>query len=387
MTRQTKTLGIGHSAFGIGHWALSIAALSAACASAPQPEHVPTPVRTETVKPASIERGVRYSAQIIPVEQVAVSFKTSGYVMDLLQVRDSTGRMRDLEEGDAVSAGATLARVEERDYESKVARAQAGITQAKAAEDKAQQDLNRAEALFKADALIKPDLDAARAAYQSAAAQSAAARADLDVAATALRDTTLKAPRSGVVLERKLDRGALASPGTVVFTIGAVDSLKAVFGVPDAVVHQLRLGMSLTASADAVVDRTFTGRVTTIAPAADRDTHLFSVEVTIPNRDGALRPGMIATIQLENQNVDSPKTSAPAVPLTAIVKDSAKSGSYAVFVVDGQSNNLLAKLRPVTPGAIAGHGIQIASGVSAGERVIVSGAARLRDGERITVIP
>jgi multidrug efflux system membrane fusion protein len=344
-------------------------------------------VRTETVKPAAIEHGVRYSAQIIPVEQVAVSFKTSGYVMDLLQVRDSSGRMRDLEEGDAITAGAVLARVEERDYASKVARAEAGVAQAKAGEDKALQDLSRAEALFKADALIKPDLDAARAAYQSARAQSAAARADLDVAASALRDTTLRAPRGGVVLERKLDRGALASPGAVVFTVGAVDSLKAVFGVPDAVVHQLRPGMSLTASADAVVDRTFTGRVTTIAPAADRDTHLFSVEVTIPNRDGALRPGMIATIQLDDRNAGLPAASSPAVPLTAIVKDSAKAGSYAVFVVNGDAANLQAKLRPVTPGAIAGDGIQIASGVSAGEQVIVSGAARLRDGERITVIP
>ncbi len=381
MTRQMTTLG-----FGL--WAFGIAALSGACASAPQQERVATPVRTEKVKPASTERGVRYSAQIIPVEQVAVSFKTSGYVIDLLQVRDSSGRMRDLEEGDVVSAGAILARVEERDYQSKVARAEAGIAQVKAGEEKALNDLNRAEALFAAEALTRPDLDAARAAHRSAVAESAAARADLDVAATALRDTTVRAPRSGVVLERKLDRGALASPGTVVFVIGAVDAIKVVFGVPDAVVRQLRPGMSLGATADAVVAQTFTGRVTMIAPAADRETRLFSVEVTIPNREGVLRPGMIATIQLDEQgSVNLPKTSAPAVPLTAIVKDSAKDGAYAVFVVEGQPSNLQARLRPVTPGPIAGDGIQIASGVSAGEQVIVSGAARLRDGERITVIP
>jgi multidrug efflux pump subunit AcrA (membrane-fusion protein) len=72
MTRHTKTFGVERSAFGCGLWALGMVALSAACASAPQSERVPTPVRTEKVKPASIERGVRYSAQIVPDDQVAV---------------------------------------------------------------------------------------------------------------------------------------------------------------------------------------------------------------------------------------------------------------------------------------------------------------------------
>jgi len=359
--------------------------IAAGCARAPQAEQTATPVRAERVKPMSAERGVRYSAQIIPVDQVSLSFKTSGYVLDLLQVRDEAGRSRDLEKGDAVTAGALLARVEERDYRSKVSRAEASVAQAGAQEEKASQDLGRAETLFAADALPKPDLDAARAAHRSAVAATAAARADLEVAKSSLEDTSLRAPRRGVVLERRIDRGALASPGTVVFVLGAVDSLKAVFGVPDGVVREMRLGMPLTATADAVVDRTFTGRVTTIAPAADRDTHLFSVEVTIPNTDGMLRPGMIATIQLDDRHEAAPAARTPSVPLTAIVKDTTKDGAYAVFIVDSQSSQ--AKLRAITPGPIAGDGIQIASGLNAGEQVIVSGAARLRDGERITVIP
>src|SRR4029078_10447728 len=92
--------------------------IAAGCARAPQVEQTATPVRAERVKPMSAERGVRYSAQIVPVDQVSLSFKTSGYVLDLLQVRDEAGRSRDLEKGDAVTAGALLARVEERDYRS-----------------------------------------------------------------------------------------------------------------------------------------------------------------------------------------------------------------------------------------------------------------------------
>src|SRR5262247_596818 len=162
-------------------------ALTAGCASAPQAAEPATPVRAERVKPAIAERGVRYSAQIVPVDQVSLSFKTSGYVLDLLQVKDESGRPRDLEKGDAVDAGALLARVEERDYLSKVARAEAGVAQARAGEEKSLQDLNRAEALFAAEALVRPDLDAARASHRSATAQIAAARADIEVAASARR--------------------------------------------------------------------------------------------------------------------------------------------------------------------------------------------------------
>src|SRR5262245_7614990 len=136
MTRRT--------AFCLSLVALCMSAMSAACASAPQAEPSATPVRAERVKPSAAERGVRYSAQIVPVDQVSVSFKTSGYVLELMQVKDDAGRPRDIEKGDAVSAGALLARVEERDYMSKVARAEAGVTQARASEEKSLQDLNRA---------------------------------------------------------------------------------------------------------------------------------------------------------------------------------------------------------------------------------------------------
>ena len=126
--------------------------LGAGCASTTQAEQAATPVRAERVKAASAERGVRYSAQIIPVEQVSLSFKTSGYVLELMQVKDLAGRSRDLEKGDAVTAGALLARVEERDYRSKVSRAEAAVAQAAAQEEKASQDLARAETLLAAEA-------------------------------------------------------------------------------------------------------------------------------------------------------------------------------------------------------------------------------------------
>src|SRR5262245_10006959 len=152
MTRRFEAFCILNSAF-------CIALLSAGCASTTQAEQAATPVRAERVRPASAERGVRYSAQIVPVDQVSLSFKTSGYVLELMQVKDVADRLHDVEKGDAVTAGALLARVEERDYRSRVSRAEAAVAQAAAQEEKASQDLARAETLFAAEALPKPDLD------------------------------------------------------------------------------------------------------------------------------------------------------------------------------------------------------------------------------------
>jgi multidrug efflux system membrane fusion protein len=389
--------------------ALALCALSACGKAEAPPEKPPRPVQVASVEPVRAPHAARYSASIAPVTQVPVAFKSSGYVDALLQVRGADKHPRDVQQGDLVARGATLARVQQADYRARVQQADARVAQAEAAITKAKADLDRAEQLFAVKSLTQPDLDAARLAHDSYRAQLTAAKSDVDLAHSALRDTDLTAPFAGVVLEKRVERGALAAPGSVAFTLGDVRSVKAVFGVPDTIVRTLKSGEPLTLTTEALPGRPFTGRVTAVSPAADPQTRTFSIEVTIANADTALKPGMIATVQLDAQtpagrtgsgsgsatasaSAAAAKSAEPtnSVPLASVVKTDASgtgSSGYAVFVIDSSGGHTVARARPVTVGDVIGNAIEVSTGVRAGEQVITTGATLVKDGDPVRIIP
>jgi multidrug efflux system membrane fusion protein len=123
-----------------------------------------------------------------------------------------------------------------------------------------------------------------------------------------------------------------------------------------------------------------------VSPSADQKSRVFDVEVTIPNADGALKAGMIATVHME----DGPAaTASPAsvVPLSAIVRPPGSTQGYAVFAVEPDGEVLTARARKVTLGEVYGNMIEVGSGVKPGDRVIVAGATLVTDGERVRIVP
>jgi multidrug efflux system membrane fusion protein len=353
------------------------------------PENAPRPVQAATVAVSRAAHGARYSATIVPASQVPVAFKSSGYVDTLLQTRGADRRPRDVQQGDAVARGAVLARVQQTDYRARVQQAEARTGQVEAGLAKARADFDRAEQLFAVRSLTQQDLDAARAARDSSQAQLSAAKADVDLAHSALRDTDLTAPFAGVVLEKRIERGSLAAPGSVAFVLGDVRTVKALFGVPDTIVRRLSPGLTLTLSTDALSGRAFTGRITAVSPAADAQTRVFNVEVTLPNADALLRPGMIATVQLDDASGASGVAPIMTVPLGSIVKSETSATGYALFVVESATGggHDVARARQVTVGNVVGNGIEVSAGVRAGERVITTGATLVKDGDAVRVIP
>jgi RND family efflux transporter MFP subunit len=168
-----------------------------------------------------------------------------------------------------------------------------------------------------------------------------------------------------------------------------VSSVKARFGIPDAMVGSVTPGAPMAVTVDAVAGTTFPGLVTAIAPAADPQSRVFDVEVTIPNAASTLRPGMIGTVALGGAPAGE-TTAAPqplVVPLSAVVKAPGGSGRYAVLVVERDGDADLAKVRPVELGEVMGNGVAVVNGVAAGDRVVVTGASLLIDGDRVRVIP
>lgn len=348
----------------------------------------PRPVRVEAVADAPAPTAIRYSATIEAFQQLPLAFKSAGYVEQVAQQRGADGRIRTAQAGDRVIKGTLLARVKDADYRDRLSQGQARLAEAEAGLTKARADLERARALFAAESLTKPELDAAQAAFDSATARVSAAHAEIDLARSALTDVALVAPTTGVLIDRRIEVGSLVGTGTVGFTLADVSSVKARFGVPDSMLASVTLGAVIPVAVDALAGATFSGRVTALAPIADPQSRVFDVEVTIPNAEGRLRPGMIGAVAFGSPAGEARSTPRPlTVPLGAVVKPHGESGAYAVLVVQREADAEIARLRSVELGDIVGNGVAVTDGLTRGDRVVVTGAGLLVDGEPVRVIP
>jgi RND family efflux transporter MFP subunit len=361
---------------------LSAVAVLGGCGGVSQiPSQPPRAVRLATVAaPQMSGETLRYSASILPYAQVDLMFRSSGYVTNVRQVRGADGRTRDIGTGDYAEQNLTLAHIRREDLQNQVAQAQAQLDQAAAQHTKADQDFQRAKALFSTQSLTKPDYDQSQEAFNATRAAMDNAKATLLQSQLTLGDADLKAPFSGYILSRNIDLGSLVSPSTSAFTIADIGRVKVTFGAPDYVLSRVRLGQELTVRTENVAGPV-KGRVTSISPAADTRNRIFAVEVTVNNRDRHLKPGMIASIGLG----EVPHSSI-SIPLSAIVPFPSEPEHFAVMVAQERAGTLVANLRKVQLGTTHDNSVAV-EGVQPGERVVSVGAQLLKDGDPIQVIP
>jgi multidrug efflux system membrane fusion protein len=341
----------------------------------------PAPVRLAEVTLYASPEALRYSASIVPFAQASLSFKSSGYVTNIQQVVGADGRRRDVGTGDYVVGGAVLAQIRQQDLKNQVDQAQAQVSQATAQHVQAAQDYERAKALYATQSLTRPDFDQAQAKFDSTLAAVNQANAALHQAQLALNDSDLKAPFSGYILARNIELGNLAAPATTAFTIADTSAVKVSFGVPEYALKRLHLGQAFTIRLQDD-PKDYQGRVTSISPNADERNRVFTIEVTVSNHKGSLKPGMIASISLTG----IPKPPVPSVPLSAIISNPTTPGHYAVLIARDQAGKWVAHVREVTLGETHESYVAV-DGVNPGEKIVVVGASQLKDGDPIQVIP
>lgn len=360
-------------------------ALTVAAAGCAQPTKVaaksPTPVHLADVAMYSSSEGLRYSASVLPFAEATLSFKSAGYVTNIKQVAGADGRRRDIGAGDYVTRGTVLAQIRHQDLKNLLDQAEAAVTQAEAQHLEASQNYERAKALYATRSLTKPEFDQAQARFDSTRGAVDQAKANLHQAQLTLADADLTAPFSGYILARTIELGNLAAPGMAAFTIADTSAVKIGFGVPEYAVRQLHLGQEFTIRLQDD-PKEYKGRVTSIAASADEKNRVFAIEVTVPNPKSYLKPGMIASLNLSGVK----NAPAPSVPLSAVVADPTASGRYAVFVATEQSGKWVAHLRDVALGETHESDVAV-SGVKPGEKIVVVGAAGLKDGDSVQVLP
>jgi multidrug efflux system membrane fusion protein len=418
---------------------LSLIAVLGGCRSKAD-ERPLVPVKVAAVGLNSAGSGVRYSATIIPRTEVELAFKVGGYVDTIKQVRGVDRKLRDLQEGDRIPAGAVLAQVRQIDYQVKLTQAEfqahetssgidtakadyqqalsdiekskAQLVEAEAAHEKAKLDFERAQNLLASKSMTKADYDDAKEQFDVTAAKMGAARAQIRVLQAQadskksqievteaksrgaqavvretripLQDTSLKSPLTGVVLKKSIEKGTLVSAGTTGFVVADTSSVKVVFGVADMALPEMQLGRTLNVESETMPGREFRGQITSVFPAADPKSRVFNVEVTIQNPGYLLRPNMIVSLRVGTQPA---MTVQPVVPLDAIMKSKNNPNGYALFVVADEGGRQIARLRDVKLGESYGSTVAVTDGVKQGERVITSGGTIVTDGAQVKVIP
>jgi RND family efflux transporter MFP subunit len=382
-------------------WALIVVlpVLSVFLAGCSREEAPKTPIKTVTegrVEQCGPVEGPRYTTALVPASRVDLVFKSAGIVESVRQVRGADGRTRDIQPGDKVGRGTVLARVRPEEYEQQVAKARAGLAsaeaqlaQAKAAFDEADLSFKRARSLFESASLTQPQYDQAKARREAAAAGVEGAEAGLEGARTSLKlarvaldDTVMRSPMDGWVLARNLEKGSLAGNTGPGLSIIDTHVVKASFSVPDTELKAIKTGRGQEVIIEALA-RPVRGIITAVSPAADPKSRVFLVEVTLANPHEEMRPGMIGKLTLSREK------SAPAhpvVPLEAVVPSPDRPGGYAVFAIREKDGKTYALAKNIRIGTMYGDTLEVIEGAAPGDRIVVTGASMVRNGEEIRVL-
>ena len=285
-------------------------------------------------------------------------------------------------EGSFVEKGQALFQLDRRQAQAAVEQAKGKLAEAKALVGQAQIDIDRYTPLVAEKAVSQAELDKATSAEKAAAAQQQAAQAALDNANLNLTWTTVVSPISGIGGMKKVSIGDLITPITVMTTVSAVDPIYIDFSITEQdylrFVRQKngrQAGQNLELILGDGTVFPHRGHALLINREVDTHTGTLQVRAEFPNPGNILRPGQYARIRA----VTELRKDALVVPQRAI---SELQGIYQVGVV-GADNKVAIKV--VTLGPQFGDLWVIDSGLHAGERVVVDGLQRLRDG--ITVAP
>jgi RND family efflux transporter MFP subunit len=329
---------------------------------------------------------------------------TSGPIENLLRFTGDVRAQRDVrilsqvpnrivdfkvEKGDFVTEGQVLAVIENSILREAVAQAQGALVTTRVNLENIEREYNRTERLFAEEAVSRQQFDMVSTQYESAKAALQQATAGYAQVRKQFDDSYIKAPFKGIISQRFLELGDMASPGIPVLSIVQVDTMKATINVSEreygliAANHKARLKVA------SYPDTIFTGFVYRVSPILDPVSRLGRVEILFPNPGHKLISGSFGELEI----VIDQRDNVPVVPTSAIL--------YRTVVTDQTTRmderlqripyvyvaeNDVAVQRDIVAGYQNGSFTEVRSGVTAGETVVVRGHQNLDAGDRVEII-
>lgn len=330
-----------------------------ACTVPDAPAAQQAPVHEVAVRVARVQRGplarpVHAAGRIGYSAETRLAFKVGGVVARIA-----------VDEGDKVSKGQVLARLDPREID-------AHLTGAESARAKAERDLERARLLNRDDVVTREVLENAATAAEVARAGAAAARFNR-------RFSEIVAPQGGVMLARLVEPGEVVGPGTPILVVGSAGTGRVVkAGVADRDVVRLAVGDPADIELDALPAARLGGTVSEIAPAATPTTGLFEVEVRIDGSEPALAAGMIARAAI----LPGARETMTTVPLAALVDADGARGRVFALAADRRH----VEPRVVDIAFLVGERVALRGGLEGVAEVVSDGAAYLDERSLVKVV-
>jgi membrane fusion protein (multidrug efflux system) len=324
----------------------------------------PLDVKLVPAQEIKVPRVLTLSGTLTGAEQAKVAAGAAGKVLATY-----------IERGSVAKKGSVMVRLDARAVNAQAQEAAAQVESLKAQRAQALLDCDRTQKMFDKGAISKADFDRAHTQCETSKWSVSAAEARRTQTAEALRDTEIRAPFTGMVVERNVTAGEYVRADSPVATLVDVDALRVELTVPEADVAQVRQGMPIefrtTAGGNSPARR---GRIRYVGPSVRQQTRDAVVEALVENGTHELRPGMFVTARLAlgDQTV-------PGVPRAAVRTEGTQ---HHVFVnVGGRLEDRLVQLGDTAPGA--GGLVAVLNGVKVGEPVVAPVTPEVRDGARV----
>ncbi|HZF97820.1 MAG TPA: efflux RND transporter periplasmic adaptor subunit, partial [Pseudoxanthomonas sp.] len=277
-----------------------------------------------------------------------------------------------------VERGEVLAVLDADDLSLQAQAAQAQLAAAEADLVRTRGDRDRFAALVKDRLVSQSAYDAQVAAYEAAAGQARAARAQLDVSRNQAGYAQLRAPRDGVIASRQAEVGQVVAAGQTVFTLAAKSGREVLISLPEGRVREFEVGQPVTVELWNAPGRRLPGEIREISPAADPQTRTYAARVALPdNAARAVELGQSARVYVQ----DTGARAALSVPLSAVQRGA--GGATAVWVVDAGGK---VRSQPVRLGAFGEDSVPVLSGLRQDQWVVASGGHLLREGQAVSPV-
>lgn len=342
--------------------AVSLAACSGD-ADRKQADGEPVPVVVGKVQKVQEQETISVSGTVnTPDSPATVSFLVSGKVVFVGP-----------REGDYVKKGQILASIDPTDYQLTLATAAKQTEMAEVAHKRAEDEHRRMKMLFDSKSLAPNDYEKFKAAFDSSSRQYEQTVASEKLSRKRLADATLYSPTSGFIAKRMIEPGNTAAQGQPVFEIVQLNPVEVNVGVPETDVHLVRPGQKAYVAVPALQGKSFEGTVRIINVSADPGTRTYMTRITVANPEHVLRVGMVAEARIRGDRT----VSMVMLPGEAVVRD--PQGATQVFVYYPDQKRVYAKR--VETGAVMDKNVEIKSGLSGDELIVLAGQTRLRNGQ------